>query len=81
MRPSPPTAIATQAQYIQDDIKWTRKLTVNAGFRLEEETGTTERFKRLTAIDPTVLSPLSQQVGLNVYGGYVFAGSGPDSLG
>ena len=76
-------------QYIQDDIKWTRKLTMNVGFRLEEETAAEERYNRLAAIDPTVLNPISNMVTnpltgatpWDLYGGYVFAGSGPDSLG
>lgn len=75
-------------EFIQDDIKWTRKLTINVGFRLEEETGTSERYDRMAAIDPTVLNPISSQVTnpftgqtpWNLYGGYVFAGGGPDSL-
>jgi hypothetical protein len=76
------------AEFIQDDIKWTRKLTMNIGFRLEQETGTTERYNRMAAIDPSVLNPVSSQVTnpftgqspWNLYGGYVFAGGGPDSL-
>jgi hypothetical protein len=76
-------------QFIQDDIKWTRKLTINVGFRLEEETATTERYNRMAAINPYVLNPISNQVAnpftgtspWNLYGGYVFPGSGPDSLG
>ncbi len=76
-------------QFAQDDIKWTRKLTMNIGFRLEEETATTERYDRMAAIDPYVLNPISSQVTnpftgqtpWNLYGGYVFPGSGPDSLG
>jgi hypothetical protein len=69
------------AQFFQDDFKWSRRLTINFGLRLEEETATTERHDRLAAIDPYVLNPLSQKVGFNVYGGYVFPGNGPDSLG
>jgi len=77
------------AEFVQDDIKWTRKLTINVGFRLEEETATTERYNRMAAINPSVLNPISNQVTnpftgqmpWNLYGGYVFAGSGPDSLG
>lgn len=76
------------AEFIQDDIKWTRKLTINAGFRLEQETGTTERYNRMAAINPYVLNPVSSQVTnpftgqtpWNLYGGYVFAGGGADSL-
>ncbi len=76
-------------QFIQDDIKWTRKLTINIGFRLEEETATTERYNRMAAINPYVLNPISSQVTnpftgtspWNLYGGYVFPGNGPDTLG
>ena len=77
------------AEFIQDDIKWTRKFTMNVGFRLEEETGTTERYNRMAAIDPAVLNPISNEVTnpftgqtpWNLYGGYVFAGNGQGSLG
>ncbi len=76
-------------EYIQDDIKWTRNLTINVGLRLEQETSTTERYNRMTAIDPSVLNPISNQVTnpftgtspWNLYGGYVFPGNGPDTLG
>jgi len=76
-------------EFIQDDIKWTRKLTMNVGFRLEEETAATERYNRMAAINPYVLNPISSQVTnpftgqtpWNLYGGYVFAGNGQDSLG
>ena len=77
------------AEFIQDDIKWTKNLTINVGLRLEEETGTKERYNRMAAIDPTVLNPISNlvtnpftgQTPWNLYGGYVFAGSGPNTLG
>lgn len=76
------------SEFIQDDIKWTRKLTINIGFRLEQETGTTERYNRMAAINPSVLNPISNKVTnpftgqtpWNLYGGYVFAGGGADSL-
>jgi len=79
--PQPANANHYFAEYVQDDFKMTSKLTINLGFRLEQETATTERHNRLTAIDPTILNPVSQDVGFNVYGGYVFAGNGTDSLG
>ena len=70
----PANANRYYAGYLQDDIKLTSKLTLNAGFRIEAETGTTERHNQLTAIDPSALNPISQQVGFNVTGGYLFAG-------
>jgi len=76
-------------QFIQDDIKWNRNLTINIGLRLEEETGTTERYNQMAAIDPSVLNPISNQVAnpftgqkpWNLYGAYIFAGDGPGALG
>jgi hypothetical protein len=76
------------AEFVQDDIKWNRRLTINLGFRLEQETATTERYNRMAAINPSVLNPVSSQITnpltgqspWNLYGGYVFAGYGPDSL-
>lgn len=76
-------------EYIQDDIKWTRNLTINLGFRLEQETSATERYNRMSVIDPYVLNPISNKVTnpftgtspWNLYGGYVFPGSGPGTLG
>ena len=58
-------------------------------FRFEQETAATERYDRMAAIDPSVKNPISSQVtnpftgqkGWDLYGGYVFAGDGPDSLG
>jgi hypothetical protein len=77
----PATANRYLTQYIEDDVKVGRNLTLNIGFRLEEETALTERHNRLDAIDLNVTNPISNQVPLTVQGGYVFAGSGPDSLG
>lgn len=41
------------ALYVQDDVKATRKLTVNLGMRWEYEAPMTERFDRLAIIDYT----------------------------
>ncbi len=79
--PQPANANHYFAEYLEDNFHWTPKFTIDLGFRLEEETATTERFNRLTAINPSVLNPISKDVGFNVYGGYVFAGNGPDNLG
>jgi len=90
---SPEAANHYFAEYVQDDIKWTKKLTINVGFRMEEETGTKERFNRLNTMELNVLNPLSNLVspvtgqtvasvlGRNVYGGYFFMGNGTDGIG
>lgn len=62
--------------YLQDDWKATRKLTVNAGLRWDFETGMTERYDRYAAFDPDVRSPLSDRVGLDLRGGYIFPNGG-----
>ena len=77
------------SEFVQDDFKLSRRITINVGFRLDQETGTTERYNRMAAINPYVLNPISNQVAnpftgqtpWNLYGGYVFPGSGPDTLG
>lgn len=64
--------------YIQDDIKLTAKLTINLGFRWDLEGGTTERYDRLTALDPYIRNPLSDVVKMDLRGGTLFGG---DTLG
>jgi hypothetical protein len=64
--------------YAQDDFKITKKLTINLGFRWDFESGTTERYDQLTAIDPFIRNPLSDRVGMNLRGGTLFGG---DTLG
>jgi hypothetical protein len=67
------------ALYFQDDYKVTRKLTLNLGIRWDTETGATERHDRFSIFDPSVRSPLSAQVAMNLSGGYLFYGKGWDS--
>jgi hypothetical protein len=42
-----------QGAYVQDDVKLTKKLTINAGIRWDYEPPRTERFNRETFWDPT----------------------------
>jgi Predicted outer membrane protein len=64
--------------YFQDDFRANRKLTLNLGVRWDIETGSTERYDRLSVFDPTVRSPMSDMVGMELYGGYLFPGKGLD---
>ena len=64
--------------FVQDDWRVSPKLTVNAGLRLEMETGFRERYDRQSSFDPNAVSPLSAKVqgalGRPVTGAVVFAG-------
>lgn len=68
------------AVYAQDDFKLTSKFTINVGLRLELEGAATERYDQQTVMDLNVRNPLSDKVGLNLLGGYLFAGD-DQSLG
>jgi hypothetical protein len=66
------------AWYVQDDFKVNSKLTINAGFRWDFEGGVTERFDRITGIDPFAKNPLTDQLNMDLKGVALFAG---DTLG
>lgn len=61
------------AGYVQDDIRLTDKLTVNAGLRYETESPVTDRHNRLNYFDPGVPSPAANSQFPNLTGGLVFA--------
>ena len=62
------------AWYLQDDFKPTSRLTVNLGWRWDFETGVTERYDRLTGIDPLAANPLAQKMNMDLKGVALFAG-------
>jgi len=61
------------AGYVQDDIKITDKLTLNAGLRYETESPYTERHNKIVGFDMNVPSPAANSSFPNLMGGLVFA--------
>ena len=59
--------------YVQDQWRVTSRLTLNLGLRYENQRPATERYNRLTYFDPTVVNPISSQLGFNVPGGFEYA--------
>lgn len=60
--------------YVQDDFRFSSKLTLNFGLRYEYEQGLQERDNQITVgFDPTATFPV-QPAGLSVKGGLLFAG-------
>src|SRR5581483_2871115 len=64
------------AEYIQDDWRVTKKLTLNLGLRYDLDTPRTERYNRINYFDPNAPSPIANQVPgfSNLRGGLVFVG-------
>jgi len=69
--------LANQRRYpctfFQDDWKISRKLTLNLGVEYGLEYPINERYSRKMWFDPDAQLPISQQVGLDLRGGYRFA--------
>jgi hypothetical protein len=70
-----PFAYWYSALFFQDDIKVTRKLTVNVGLPYELQTPPTERYDRLSwGFDPNAVLPVKAP-GYDLKGGLIFANS------
>jgi hypothetical protein len=64
------------AGYLQDDLRLSSALTLNLGLRYEYEEGLQEQKNRFTVgFDPNVRNPISDQVGMELKGGLIFAGA------
>jgi hypothetical protein len=71
------------APWVQDDIKISRRLTVNVGLRWDILSPITEKYDRLNyGFFPNTVNPISAQInqtqfpGYKVYGGIGFVGAG-----
>ena len=63
-------------EYIQDDWRPVRSLTVNLGLRYEVQTPYTYRHNAASIFNPNVLNPLSYSVGQPLLGALQFLGPG-----
>ncbi|MBI4875770.1 MAG: TonB-dependent receptor [Acidobacteria bacterium] len=61
------------AGYVQDDIRLTKRLTMNAGLRYETESPFTERYNSINYFDSGLPSPVRNSQFPGLRGGLVFA--------
>ena len=60
--------------YLQDDWRFTPKLTLNLGLRYDLETGFHDRHNNWADFDPNIANPISAAAGIEVRGGAMFLG-------
>lgn len=63
-------------EYVQDDWKASRKLTLNLGFRYEVQTPIRARHDEQAYFDFNALNPISVEIGLPVYGAVTYSSPG-----
>ena len=62
--------------FVQDDFRWTKKLTLNLGLRYDYETGLHSPNNSLVEFNPNVVNPIQSQVsGIATPGEIVYAGT------
>lgn len=61
--------------YLQDNWHLAERLTLNLGVRWDVETGFGARHNRWGDFSPSLLNPVSSQVGYNIPGGVLFLGA------
>src|SRR5205823_11062659 len=64
------------AGYVQDDIRITRKLTINVGLRYEAESPFSERRNQIAGFDAKLSSPVRNAAFPNLAGGLQYAAGG-----
>jgi hypothetical protein len=74
-----PNYVSTQSfqygGYVQDNWKTTKKLTLNIGLRYDVNTPRSERYNRMNALDPNVVSPITAPGFGVLHGGEIFMNS------
>ena len=78
--PKPYYSLVYYAMWVQDDIKITPRLTVNAGLRYDIQSPITDRHNQFThGFDFAAVNPISSEISQQVYGGLGFVNVGGNS--